>query len=147
MGNKKGFTLIEILVSMGIFVLLVAITIVAISPGRQFSQANNARRQNDVLAILNAVGQYSADHGGTYPPSITLTSTEISKTGIDLCSSIVPLYLTALPVDPGTNSGTTITVCSGSYRTNYQIMKDANNRIAVFAPGTELGITAISAYR
>jgi prepilin-type N-terminal cleavage/methylation domain-containing protein len=60
--NQKGFTLIEILVVIGMIALLAAIVLIAINPSRQFAQGRNSQRHNDASAILNAVGQYIADN-------------------------------------------------------------------------------------
>ena len=102
--QKAGFTLVELLVAIGIFGVLVAITIVAINPGRQFSRANNTKRQSDVTALLDALGQYSAENSGRLPATITTTNKTVSNTGADICGLLVPNYLSALPVDPGTNN-------------------------------------------
>ena len=51
--KQSGFTLIEILVVLGILAIILAIVLVAINPGRQFSQANNTQRRNDVNAVLD----------------------------------------------------------------------------------------------
>ena len=50
--RSRGFTLVELLVVIGIVGILLAITLVAINPARQFKQANNAKRTADVNAIL-----------------------------------------------------------------------------------------------
>ena len=42
---KQGFTLIELLVVIGILTVLLAIVLIAINPGKQFSQANNTQRR------------------------------------------------------------------------------------------------------
>ena len=71
MKTQQGFTLIELLVVIGILAILLAITLIAINPARQFAQARNTNRQNAVSQILNAVGSYFADHGGTLPTDLT----------------------------------------------------------------------------
>ncbi len=145
--TRKGFTLIELLVVIGVLAVLLAIVLVAINPARQFSQANNTKRASDVQAILNAVTQYAADNRGTLPTGITSSATAVSSTGVDICSSLVPRYLAALPVDPLTNNGTPVATCSGAYNTNYQISVSAtDNRVTVAAPAAELG-AAISVTR
>ena len=53
----KGFTLIEILIVIGIIAILSSIVIIAVNPARQFAQARDTKRQSDVNAILNAVYQ------------------------------------------------------------------------------------------
>ena len=69
----KGFTLVELIVVIGILAALLAIVLVAINPGRQFAQANNTQRRSDVNAILNSVSQYAADNRGALPTGIDLT--------------------------------------------------------------------------
>lgn len=136
--SGAGFTLIEILVVIGIIAVLAAIVLIAINPSRQFAQARNAQRTSDASAILNAVGQYIADNKGVLPSTITTTATEIKKTGgIDLCGTLTPTYMAALPMDPSLTDSAGITDCASSYATNYLIAKDSNNRVTITANGTE----------
>src|SRR3990172_8005271 len=107
----KGFTLIELLVVIGVLAILLTITLIAINPARQFSQSNNTKRRSDVNAILNAVHQYAADNKGTLPTGITAVVQNISNTAADICASVVPTYIAALPVDPLTNNGASVTDC------------------------------------
>lgn len=141
--KNKGFTLIELVVVIGIIAVLVSIVLVALNPSKQFKQANNTKRGSDVTAILNAVQHYAASNRGVYPAGITTSAQTIEKNGgIDICSLLVPTFIAALPVDPLTNNGTTITNCGSAYNTNYTILKGAtNSRITVSAPGAELGAT------
>lgn len=145
---QRGFTLIELLVVMGILAVLLAITLIAINPARQFAQANNAKRANDVLQILNAIHEFAADHAGTLPQATTLTAancptatpceiTDTAGTGnINLCGDLSTNYLPSMPQDPKNNSGANITSCTG-YDTGYKVGVDAANRITVSAPLTE----------
>lgn len=138
--NQSGFTLIEILVVIGILAVLFAIALVAINPARQFSQANDTKRRSDVNALLNAVHQYAADNKGALPTAITTTVATIGNgTGeADICASLVTRYLAALPRDPLTTGGD-VTDCVASYTTNYTVVKSAtDNRITVAAPGGEI---------
>ena len=139
----RGFTLIELMVVMGIIAVLIAIVLVAINPSRQFSDANNTKRRSDVVAILNAVQQYAVTNRGTLPAGITNSAKIIEKAGgIDLCASLVTTYLAALPVDPLTNGGAAVSDCTSSYNTNYTILKSVtDSRITVAAPAAELGAT------
>jgi type IV pilus assembly protein PilA len=136
---KKGFTLIEVLVVIGIIAILASIVVVAINPARQFAQANNAQRWSNVNAVLNAVHQYSVDNRGSIPSGITNgSSTQICKSGIasTTCTSVglvyldmlVPTYVVAMPTDPqgvSTNG------------TGYHIATTTGNRIVVTAPSAE----------
>ncbi len=150
--NKKGFTLIEILVVIGIIAILAAIVIVAINPARQFAQARNSERQSNVESILNAVGQNIADNKGIFtcaagalPPAATLMA---STAGYDLRGCIVPTYMAEIPVDPsvGTLAGDGISVPL-TYNTGYTIMQSATTaRITVCAPsGAEAAIQGSAA--
>ncbi|TSC72658.1 MAG: Uncharacterized protein G01um101438_375 [Parcubacteria group bacterium Gr01-1014_38] len=62
-----GFTLIELLIVIAIIGILAAVVIIAVNPGRQLAQANDARRSSEVNALLNAIGQYGADNTGQIP--------------------------------------------------------------------------------
>ena len=138
--NQKGFTLIELLVVIGILAVLLSVTLIAINPARQFSQANNTKRRSDVNSILNAVNQYMVDNKGALPAGITSSVQNISNTGANICVALVPQYIAALPRDPLTANGVAVTDCTVAYDTNYTIVQSAaNNRITVNAPAVELG--------
>lgn len=146
MKNKKGgFTLIEILVVIGIVAILAAIVLIAINPARQFAQANDTQRRSNVNAILNAIGQYISDNKGTVPDSgdMSTTAKEIKSGsgGVDLCADLVPKYLPSLPVDPDNGSAVTEANC-GSYSTGYSISKaTSTDRITVSATSQVDGST------
>lgn len=146
--QKKGFTLIEVLLVIGIIAILAAVVIIAINPAKQLAQARNAQRWSNVNTILNAVHQYAVDNRGILPVGITTTAREICNTptvASSSCgSSLANLweltqnesYLTALPKDPS---------CPGvNCDTNgigYQIVQSVNGRVTVMVPTSsrELG--------
>ena len=152
--NKKGFTLIELLIVIGIIAILAAVVIVALNPGRQFSQARNTQRSSNVNTILNAVGQYMADNNGVLPPYLASSTADqvvqICQTGVTLatCQSTkdglstpylmyLPeltnseIYLVSIPVSPqaSTTSGT-----------GYAVWRTSNNRVGIIAMDSELGV-------
>ncbi|PCI19710.1 hypothetical protein COB64_03290 [Candidatus Wolfebacteria bacterium] len=140
---RKGFTLIEILLVIGIIAILASIVIVAINPAQQFAQARNAQRHSNINTILNAVHQYSIDNTGTLPAAITTSTTEICATGAPSCTGLInladltnnELYVVSLPKDPQCS---TVCVINGIA---YTIKKSLNGRITVAAPDAELNET------
>src|SRR6185369_288846 len=69
--KEQGFTLVEILVVIGILAILLAITLVAINPGQHFQDSRNSQRSANVGAILDAIYEYESQHSGDVPPSLT----------------------------------------------------------------------------
>jgi len=139
---SKGFTLIELMLVIGILTVLLAISIVAINPQQQFSKANNTKRGSDVVAILNAVGQYSIKNSGTLPPGIPSGIEQVIGNGpglANICSALVPTYIAAFPVDPKAPGPKEITDCLTGYNTHYTIVQTSSGRVTVSAPDAELG--------
>ncbi|MDB5259019.1 MAG: hypothetical protein JWO73_227 [Candidatus Taylorbacteria bacterium] len=148
--QSRGFTLIEVLIVIGIIAVLAAVVLVAVNPARQFKLARDAQRTSNVNAILNTVGQNMAEHHGlfvcgadTSPTAIPLTSTMIRSTGgFDLARCVVPAYISILPIDP-TADGAHFTTMT-DYDTGYVIYSDAQGRITASSTGeitTSISVT------
>jgi type IV pilus assembly protein PilA len=157
--QRKGFTLLEILLVIAAIGILAAIVLIAINPNRQLAQARNAQRRSDVNTIINAVSQKILDDasnsstamntalvdgtvyalGTTAPASCTPTAVPVATAALDLTGQLVPTYVAAMPVDP---SGGTA-AC-----TRYTITQVATDgRITVNAPTVELSAPAITVTR
>jgi len=146
----KGFTLIEILVVIGLIAILAAIVLIAINPGRQFAQAHNSQRTSNVEAIINAIGQNLADNKGVFTcagaqHTIAAGPTDMKSGsgGEDLAPCLVPTYMASMPVEPVASTSpvcTPVYVSNASYETCYSVARDTTtNRITVSAPNAELG--------
>ena len=137
----KAFTLVEVLLVIVIIAILAGIVIVAINPARQISQANNAERDSDVKALLDAVHEYAIDNRGALPTGITAVATVVGSGAgqIDICTDLVATYMAEMPFDP-TATGAAYTDCT-TYHTGYTILEDADGRVTVAAPTAELSET------
>lgn len=137
--NKRGFTLLEVLLVVAIIAILAGIVILAINPNKQLGDSRNTQRKADVNTILSAVYQYLIENSTT-SISLPSTATEICRTASAGCSGMIDLsqltdsekYLTSIPVDPKT------VLPNG---TGYNINKTTNNRVTVSAPYAENGAT------
>ena len=127
-----GFTLIEILVVIGIIAILAAVVIIAINPARQFAQARNTQRESNINTILNAIGQDLADNKGVFTcagigTAIAAAANNIgSGAGLVNLGCLVPSYIpSAIPFDP--NGG-------AAADTKYSVAVDALGRYTLCAP-------------
>jgi type IV pilus assembly protein PilA len=136
---NKGFTLIEILVVIGIIAVLAAVVLVAVNPARQFKLARDSQRVSNVTAILNAVGQNLAEHKGvmdcgggsvTLPASTTMIK---SSGGYNLAPCIIPNYISSMPFDPSATGA--FYTSTSTYDTGYMIATDGTGRVTVSANG------------
>ena len=134
MKQKKGFTLIEILIVIGLIAVLAGVLVVALNPARQFAQARDAQRWNHIDTIISAVIANTTDNKGTFTCAagvIPATATDMSAAGYNIAPCLVPTYAAQLPVDPSTGSWTD----TSHYDTKYTIAKDSSGRVTVAATG------------
>ena len=144
--KNKGFTLVEVLLVIGIISVLASVVIIAINPARQMAQARNTQRWSNVNTILNAVQQYAVANKGSLPGNISSsTLTEICNTGTGgvastSCGALTNLwqvtenevFLVGFPSDPSCPDG------CGANGVGYKITRSVNGRLTVTAPLAEL---------
>lgn len=156
--KKRGFTLVELLIIIGIISILFAVILVAVDPARRFSEARDAVRRQDVRNILEAAVEYMADNRGNYPTNLDSLTSSVQVLGTcangagiggcagislitdacgDLSGSLVETYLASIPFDPSTGS---------AGKTRYYINKTTGNRIEVGACDPER-VTSMSVKR
>ncbi len=144
MKQRQGFTLIEILIVIGLIAVLAGVLIVALNPARQFSQARNAQRWNNMDTIISSIIANTTDAKGTFncaAGAIPTTATNMAATGgYNIGPCLVPTFAASLPVDPSvTGAHWTSTT---DYDSGYSVVRDATSgRVTVSAPGAELGET------
>lgn len=148
--RQKGFTLVEILVVVGILAVLLAVALVAINPNQHFIDSRNSQRRSNVTAVLDAIYEYQAAHEGALPPALAsindtlphpLALVAVPTDEVDLCNDLVPAVIADLPMDPSaaapTGGDTPCASGTTAYDTGYTIAKSASNRFTVTAPSTE----------
>lgn len=153
--NKKleGFTLVELLLVIGIIATLAVVVFVALDPAKRFQDARDAKRTSDVETILSAVHQYIIDNKGAIPADVTSTEKQIG-TSSDSCaisteiggcsvagecvdlSGTLAKYLKDIPLDPTTGIG--------ADHTHYSIMVNENGIVTVRACDAEGGEISVS---
>ena len=151
--RQSGFTLLEVLLVVALIGVLAGIVIVAINPGKQLGETNNAQRKLDVNTIITAVYQYRLDNGGNIPTAIdnatgtsqvlgtdssgcdntcTATAAATETACLNMTSDLVPTYIVGIPTDPSSGSPA---------NTDYYINQTDDGRITVGACDPEQGAT------
>lgn len=138
--RKRGFTLIEILVVIGIIAVLAAVVLVAINPSRQFKLARDTQRISNVNALLNTISQNIAEHHGiftcgTSPMTLPNVPTVVKSggSGVDIASCVVPAYISVLPFDPSATGAHFASAID--YDTQYVVYQDAEGRVTASSTG------------
>ena len=120
--NKKGFSLVELLVVITIMAILSVVAYVAV--GGQTVKAKNSRRMQDLTAIQSALEIFYADNG-KYPEDLDLGATDTGST-----KDLVPKYMPKMALDPVMNKK--YTYQTGSNYTKYQVAATIENDDGVY---------------
>ena len=149
--QQKGFTLIEILVVIGIIGILATVVLVAVNPNRQFKQARDSQRVANINTLLNALGQNIADHQGSLfcdgsimPLTVSALQIRSGASSFDIADCLTPDYISKLPYDPN-KDGAHFTN-EDDYDTGYQLRVGEDGRLTVVArsemdPDQEIAVT------
>jgi prepilin-type N-terminal cleavage/methylation domain-containing protein len=131
--KNKGFTMIELLITLSLIAIISGIAVISLNPLGQFARARNTERWSNINSILNAIGQNKADNNGIFScvaGLIPTATTVLGTSGYNIANCIAPTYIATLPIDPVTGT----TTDSG-----YSIRRDAaTDNITIRADDAEL---------
>lgn len=151
---KKGFTLIELVIVIGILAILATVVVLVLNPAQLLAQARDSQRVSDLGSVKSAIALYLATASspavGAGPKS-TFTATCAFGTCTVPASSSIPLVdgngwvvinltgtsggsaLSALPIDPLNNSTSSQYAYAGD-ATNLTFELDARLESAKYQP-------------
>jgi prepilin-type N-terminal cleavage/methylation domain-containing protein len=139
--KSSGFTLIEMLVVIGLIALLATSVLVAVNPSRQFKFARDTQRKAHLATILNAIGQNMSEHEGVFicdgvahsfpqgQPAFIKSGSGSSTANLAPC--LVPTYLSKMPFDPSDASA--LYTDNDHYETMYKVVQDSNGHLTLTA--------------
>ncbi|PLX27068.1 hypothetical protein C0583_04975 [Candidatus Parcubacteria bacterium] len=151
--EKRGFTLVELLIVIGVIAVLASLAFVALDPLARFQDSRNAQRWTDVNAVLSAVKLDQVDNGGLYMDAINDltndyyymigTEGDCNKTCsnptvvlqadcVDLEGLLDDGYLQEIPFDPSQTG-------AGSNYSYYYLVKHTSGAITVGSCSEEAG--------
>lgn len=99
--QTTGFTLVELLIVVGILSILAIFALAALNPLEQFRKARDSQRKSDLTQVQRALEQYYQDHGKYPKSSGSYTITDFNNNSISWggSSGWVP-YMNVVPQDP-----------------------------------------------
>ncbi|MEQ8223605.1 MAG: prepilin-type N-terminal cleavage/methylation domain-containing protein [Candidatus Eremiobacterota bacterium] len=135
MKNKKGFTLIELMIVIAIIAILAAILVPNFLKAR--AQGQLAACESNIKNLATALEMYATDNTGTYPSGLTTLTSSASGGGymktIPLCPSsrLASSYGYSMATVPDNFT----MYCSG---TNAHLSAGSTNGYPKYAPGQGL---------
>lgn len=149
--SRDGFSLVELILSVGLVVIIGGLTIRSINPAGQISKARNNQRTSDLNSIMlwirsniadNRTGAFSCAAGDIPTSSKKMASNGTNTYNIAPC--VIPTYFTVMPSDP-VAAGAHYT-SNSDYDTGYYIVRNnatstSQSQITLTAPSAELGQT------
>ncbi|MFH0874209.1 MAG: type II secretion system protein [Candidatus Komeilibacteria bacterium] len=138
----SAFTLVEILVTIGVAAVLAVVLFYLLNPSKRIGQGGDARRITDLQTIVHALELYTADHrvlpwqiaaaaiapGQKYvlcsAPALLSCSGQSNDCLVITDTNFIGPYLAALPIDPARTAVTD---------TGYYVARSATNTLVVGA--------------
>lgn len=85
---KKGFTLIELIIVVGILAILASVVVLVLNPAQILAQARDSQRMSDLSSVKSAIGLYLATATGTLALGETGQMTVSGATcGMTVCTT------------------------------------------------------------
>lgn len=128
--NKKGFTLVELVIVLAIGALIIAAVLVAVG-GAQKSRRDSQRR-NDTASLISALESYASNNNGSYPPTLAggANTTVLDKyfTATDPSTGNRYTFNSTQPTNPGDLRYALSAECNGNSVTS---LTNQNRKYAV----------------
>jgi prepilin-type N-terminal cleavage/methylation domain-containing protein len=141
--NKRGYSLIELIVVIGILAITGAGLVVLVNPFGQLANSRNDERRAHIELVLDAIGRNMLDNNGVFvcqtgdiPTSSTKMATD--EESFDIAPCVYPDYTSRVPYDSMASGAHYTTIAD--YDTGYFVVRHATSgRITISAPSSELG--------
>lgn len=128
--SRGGFTLLELLIVIGLIGILLAISVTSYITIQKKSR--DSRRSGDMKAIQNAFEQFNADNKGVYPKAESeITSTGYLPGGIPKDPKSVSPYVYTITYDAANGA----TYCACAYLEGTTTGGNATTTSCAFGPG------------
>lgn len=121
MTSRRGFTLLELLITIAILAILAAIILMSVNIARE--RARDSKRTQDMEQVQRALEMYRMDHG-VYPALGSAVGSCSSQCLSQLTQALVPDYISSIPLDPQIGDSATggYRYCTQGDYTAYQII-------------------------
>ena len=96
MNTKKGFTLLELLIVIGILAILSTTIVLVINPAELLKKARDSQRISDLNTVKTAIAYYVTEYGS---PNIGLSTQTYSDVASVACNTLAPATTTTPTVD------------------------------------------------
>ena len=145
---RKGFTLIEVIITISLIVILTGIFFFFANPAGQLASSRNSERKLQLQAIMNAIRQDIADQSneqfscssGALPTSTARMTSRMGTGTYNIAPCIVfqngQYGLFTMPFDPSASSS--YFNSTTDYDSGYSIVANGSGSITLSAPNAEL---------
>ncbi len=126
-GQKRGFTLLELLIVIGILAILGTVTVLVLNPAELFRQARDSQRIENMGAMRSALGLFTAT---VTDPDLDGLSSVNGVTGTTYACSTSCFFYTLSGTAPGVNCSGRHTAARASYASSTRVI-DGNGWLPV----------------